>query len=215
MIIDGMDFHDGLSAVQGRENLWRAVLMNAIEEAVFGISRSNYGSLSRRAAMIKDARDYVTIPNKDFDMVCSLAGLDPEAVRERVARRIAEAPTPEALVSAPRKPRNTQREKGTRKPRMDVVRHDYNGMNLTIGEWSRHTGIPPMTIRQRLAAGWPISRAIQKVDGRTTRHRAKGKRPAKGWRAPGVSFDFAPSKGTGARGTAQETPNITFSGNEA
>lgn len=177
MKIDGDEFNDDLSAIQGRENLWRAVLMNALEEAISGVNRGDYNDPLRRATLIREARNYVTVPNSDFDIVCSLAGLDPEAVRECAAKQIAVAPTPEELVLSPRKSRNASREKGTRKPRRDVVRHEHEGMTLTIGEWSKHTGVPDMTIRQRLAAGWPIDRAIEKMDGRISRNRVTAKRP--------------------------------------
>ncbi len=105
MNTDSMDFNDDLSAVQGRENLWRAVLANAIEEAVYGVSRSHYENRKRRAGLITEARAYVTRQNKDFDMVCYLAGLEPQAVRDRVTKQIAAAPSPEELAAVKRRVR--------------------------------------------------------------------------------------------------------------
>ncbi len=213
MIIDGADFDDNLSATEARENLWRSVLVNAIEEAIFGISRSNYSNPKTRVTHIIEARAYVTVPNRDFDMVCSLAGLDPDAVRERVAQQLATAASPEELLnSASRKPSARPRRKSGPKPRPDAQRFEHDGKNLTIAEWAALSGMRASAIRQRLNTGWHISRAIEKVDGRTTRIRISGKRPA---RRRGAPFNFGRSKGTGAGSTAQESTNITFSGNEA
>ncbi len=138
MTIDGMDFDDDLSAIDGRENLWREVLFLAIRDAVMGV---RIGARDRcdRARLTHEARNYILHYNRDFNEVCSLAGLDPEAVREHVAKQIAAAPTPEELA---------------------VVVHR------------------------------PIGR-------------------------PGVVSNLPALTGTGAWSTAQETPNITFSGIDA
>ncbi|WP_320202370.1 hypothetical protein [Agrobacterium rosae] len=208
MTPDDITYNDDLSAIDARENLWRAVLFNAIDEAVRGVSQSSYFSPIQRVALIKDARDYITVPNKDFNTVCSLAGLDPEAVREHVTKQIAAAPTAEELAITPRQ-KKTKGKKPGPKPRTDTVRFEYDGKTLTIAEWSELSGVNAVTIRQRLRNGWAISRAIEKADGRATRVRISGKRPA---RRPGVSSVFGRSKGTGGGSTLQETPNITFSG---
>lgn len=212
MIIDGEKFDDDAPDLLGRANLWRAVLANVIEEAVFGVGRSKGGTTKQRALLIADARAYIMKPNRDFNVVCSLAGLDPDAVRERVSKQIEAAPSPEELTTARGRRKPVNEKPST--PRSDIKRFDHDGQSLTIGEWSKLTGTPRMTIKQRLAKGWPISRAIEKTDGRATRARITGKRPAKGWRAPGVSFNFGTSKGTGGGSTLQETPNLTFSGND-
>jgi hypothetical protein len=80
--------------------------------------------------------------------------------------------------------------------------YTFDGKSLTVPEWSRLTGLQPNTIGARLRKGWSIEDAL-------TRPRSRcGKKP-------GVPFDFAPFEGTGAGSTAQESPNITFSGIEA
>ncbi len=91
--VDDMEFDDGQSAGHAHENLWRAVLMHSIEEAFYGPRSVSNRDKATRLRLIKEARDYIAIPNADFREVCYLAGLDPEAVRERVMKRLADAPT--------------------------------------------------------------------------------------------------------------------------
>jgi len=59
MIIDGMEFDDNLSAGDAHENLWRTVLMIAIEEAVKGPSASFDKTASLRARHTEEARAYI------------------------------------------------------------------------------------------------------------------------------------------------------------
>jgi len=75
------------------------------------------------------------------------------------------------------------------------------GHTRTLREWAEATGISRYTIRNRLEIGWTVEDAVS--------------RAVQEHRRPGVVSDFSPSKGTGAGSTAQETPNITFSGNDA
>ncbi|WP_119254376.1 hypothetical protein [Shinella zoogloeoides] len=77
--------------------------------------------------------------------------------------------------------------------------YTFDGKTLTAREWSTITGLHVRTLRSRISTGWTIEHAL------TT--------PAN--MRPGVASNFAPSSGTGAGSTAQETPNITFSGNDA
>ncbi|MBB4955519.1 hypothetical protein H4S14_003530 [Agrobacterium vitis] len=218
MNIEGMEFDDELTPINGPENLWRAVLLSAIDEALRGPSMSTAmltdKSVTYRIRCIKEARDYVIRPNKDFNMVCSLAGLDPDAARERIAKQIAAAPSPEELANTDRQAhRRTTKSTPKSRQKREVRRFAHDGMNLTIAEWAKVSGVTDGTIRQRLGLGWPISRAIEKVDGRLGRTRTVGQK-ADGWRAPGASFNFGRSKGTGGGSTVQETPNITFLGSD-
>ncbi len=107
-MITDENINDDLSAVGARENLWRAVLLHTIDEAVrgavVGVDKAN-----ERIKLIIAAREYLMKPNRDFDLVCSLAGLEPEAVRERAVRLINEAPSPEALATTLRRPARPSR----------------------------------------------------------------------------------------------------------
>lgn len=75
---------------------------------------------------------------------------------------------------------------------------------------ARAVGIDPRTVDSRLRRGWPLERALTETAGTTMGRNSH--RPKTG---PGAVSDFPPSKGTGAGSTAQETPNITFSRNDA
>jgi hypothetical protein len=91
-------YDDNLISRADCENLWQQVLLQAVNDAVRGINVSG-DTASSRVRLIQEARDYITIPNRGFNEVCSLAGMDPEAVREAVTKQIATAPTPEALIA--------------------------------------------------------------------------------------------------------------------
>ena len=94
-------------ATSGEQALWTAVLSNALFDALYGPGSTKADA---KLQIIIQARAYLTRPNKDFDQVCSLAGLDPEAVQERTRRLIAKAPSPEELATN----RNTRKPKATR-----------------------------------------------------------------------------------------------------
>ena len=89
-------YNDDLSVIEGRENLWRAVLMTVINDALAGIS-AGIDSEQDRIRLTYEARNYILRYNRGFNEVCSLAGLEPDAVREHVAKQIAAAPLPETL----------------------------------------------------------------------------------------------------------------------
>ncbi|QND20393.1 hypothetical protein HB774_09945 [Rhizobium leguminosarum bv. viciae] len=90
------------------------------------------------------------------------------------------------------------------KPRATAHRFTHDGQTLTLKEWAAITGISAMSLRSRITNGWTIHDAL------TVPVKPVGKRMHRG-----VSFNFAPFEGTGAGSTAQENPNITFSGNDA
>lgn len=79
--------------------LWQAVLLRAVDDALNGVPSMNGGSYEQRARETREARAFLTTPNKDFTMVCECAGFDPEAVRDRMRTLIANAPTPEELTA--------------------------------------------------------------------------------------------------------------------
>ena len=67
--------------------LWQAVLARAVEDAVHGVPVS--GVLpERREFETQEARRFLTRPSADLDLVCTFAGVDPEAVRDRMRLRI-------------------------------------------------------------------------------------------------------------------------------
>lgn len=82
--------------------------------------------------------------------------------------------------------------------------YTFDNHTMNIAQWARHTGIQSATLRTRIAAGWPLERAL--TAKATTINSRRGR---------GVVEDFPTSKGTGAGSTAQESSNITFSGSDA
>ncbi|SLN62294.1 hypothetical protein PEL8287_03396 [Roseovarius litorisediminis] len=84
--------HDGSQA------LWVAVLMLVIADALEGVSGIQ-GNTVVKIDAIKQARNYLTIKNSNFDTVCDLAGIDAEFLRERMTGLIAMAPSPDDLVN--------------------------------------------------------------------------------------------------------------------
>lgn len=77
--------------------------------------------------------------------------------------------------------------------------HTVNGAVRTLKQWAKHLGISKVTLLRRRRELGSLEAAIAMGGPQRRRH------------APGVVSNFAPSKGTGAGSTAQETPNLTFS----
>ncbi|MDX0538483.1 hypothetical protein GOC59_02520 [Sinorhizobium medicae] len=72
------------------------------------------------------------------------------------------------------------------------------GMTMSITEWADYIGMSRTTLYDRIKSGTAETVIASLLAD-----------------PPGVVLNFGPFEGTGAGGTAQETPNITFSGNEA
>ncbi|MCD1634548.1 hypothetical protein K7H91_12270 [Martelella mediterranea] len=92
-MIDDTDLEDAARC----QDIWHSVLTQAVNEAVDGTLIR--GDRHERQRLIQAARDYVTRPNKDFNMVCYLAGVDPVAAREAIKVRLKDAKTPEELAT--------------------------------------------------------------------------------------------------------------------
>jgi len=139
-----------------QRDLWQAVLMQAIHDALHGVSTGDgTASKAARIRMTEETRDYLTIPSQDLSTVCNLAGLDPVAVMERMRKQIAAAPTPEELIGEPepQKPR-------TSRMGCNANPLTYAGKTLTIRQWSERTGIKIGTIGFRLREGWTVEDAL-------------------------------------------------------
>tara|TARA_R100000664_G_C2729617_1_gene120542 strand:- start:355 stop:711 length:357 start_codon:yes stop_codon:yes gene_type:complete len=66
-------------------NLWRNVLIVALEDALGKHSRNHSFGISRDGHA-KMAREYFTEPNRDFAMVCNFAGFDYEYIRMKATK---------------------------------------------------------------------------------------------------------------------------------
>jgi hypothetical protein len=85
--------------------------------------------------------------------------------------------------------------------RPSIILIEYLGRRWLLSELSEITGIPHNTIRQRFGLGWNVEQALGT--------------PTPKQRRAGVVSNLSAFEGTGAGSTAQETPNITFSGIDA
>tara|TARA_R100000935_G_C2841561_1_gene171406 strand:- start:10094 stop:11014 length:921 start_codon:yes stop_codon:yes gene_type:complete len=130
--------------------IWTEVLYAAVTDAIEGVASVGYSGDTSRANATERARSYITTPNADFNQVCTMAGLDPVAVREHVSRKIANAPTPAELA---------------------VINHTlvqtltHNGQTHSIAEWSTITGVSGEAIRKRIKNGWTVEDTLATAVG--------------------------------------------------
>lgn len=89
-------YDDDLASADDCAALWQEVLLQAIRDALADSYIPTHDPRIR-AHQIQQARNYITVPNKDFNEVCHLAGVDPQAVRERLGPMIAAALSPDEL----------------------------------------------------------------------------------------------------------------------
>ncbi|MDD9730453.1 hypothetical protein PVW46_11090 [Mameliella sp. AT18] len=107
-------------ALKQERNLWAAVLLQAIDDAVRGVKASD-GNFDTRVFMVEQARAYFTRRNEDLDEICIFLGLNPDAVRSHVIRQISEAPDAEELTRNPKRRKSYVRRSGRRKPTVSNV----------------------------------------------------------------------------------------------
>ena len=167
------------------QDLWREVLLVAVQDALTGCTSSG-APKSAKLKATHEARRYLTEANPDFDMVCTMADLDPMAVREAMTKRLADAPTPEDLGATKRQASREQRSG-------KLITH--NGEALRASAWAKRIGVSTQTIHARLKWGWSVERTV------ATPPRSRRR---------GVGPDFGEAQGTGGGAAAQETSNITF-----
>lgn len=157
-------------SIHPERNLWCEVLLRAVDDALHG-PQVNDGT--SRLRVISEARSYLTTPSKDLSLVCSLAGVDMEALIDRMKRQLATAPTPEELIAGQKVSRVTitKREKPATKKRT-VQTYTHNGITDTVAGWSERTGIAKAVIANRLANGWDVADALT-LTTNEARHRAR------------------------------------------
>lgn len=168
------------------QNLWREVLLVTVHDALNGYPNSGTPKAARLKAT-HDARRYLTVPNPDFDMVCTMADLDPVAVREAMIKRLADAPSPDDMGATKRQ---ASREQHSGK----LI--TYNGEAQRASAWAKRIGVSTQTIHARLKWGWSVERTV------TTPPRSRR------W---GVGPDFGEGQGTGGGRSPQDSTEINFS----
>lgn len=92
---------------------------------------------------------------------------------EHMRKQIAQAPTPEELVSRrkPPKPKPAPKPPKQRAP----THYTLGDETLTVEQWAERAGIAPATIQSRLSKGWPLAKAL-------TSRRGQHLSPARTWR---------------------------------
>lgn len=127
-----------MTARQGEQALWTAVLLATVQDALEGASAVNIRrpSAVARIAETKAARRYLTTYSEDLATVCSLAGFDVDFIIQHMRRLIAEAPPAEVLVS--------NRKKTVAQPVL------IDGEFVSRTELAARMGMSYATINQRL-----------------------------------------------------------------
>lgn len=124
--------------------LWQEVLLRQIADA--RLDASYWPVPATAHDETAEARRYLTRPSKDLSHVCSLAGVDMEALVDRMRRQVASVPPlePARIVS--------------RRVRGAALEHD--GRSATPDQWEKITGIPARIIRERLRRDWTPADAL-------------------------------------------------------
>ncbi|MCT4332622.1 hypothetical protein MU516_07045 [Paracoccus sp. YLB-12] len=158
--------------------LWQSVLLRTVEDALIGVAQAT--SRDRRILECKHARAYLTKPSKDLSEVCALAGMDMQAVMERMRKQIAQAPTPEELADKP----NVSRQSFTKAP-AKPKKVPFRDREFTIGdttrtatEWCERTGISINTASRRIGKGWGAEPAFTMTDAEARAVRSEAARAA-------------------------------------
>ena len=138
--------------------LWCEVLLQALTDGLNGLPAQDHVTGDSTEL---DARSYILVPNLDFEMVCQLAGAEPEAMRRDFRVRLAR-----------RDPLNSHELWGNRraanKPaRKHVPTYTYQGRSLTLREWAEISECSRELLMDRVnRQGWCIERALTEPVGR-------------------------------------------------
>ncbi len=152
------------SATSGERALWQEVLLKTITDArlepdSWPIPKSAYQETA-------EARAYLITPSKDLATVCSLAGVEVEALLDRMQKQVAAVPVvnfkpkpmgrPPKAETAPKLPKQITPKAARTRGRLI----DHAGRCLTVKGWSALTGISAGAIRNRLRSGWTVADAL-------------------------------------------------------
>lgn len=96
---------------------------------------------------------------------------------------------------------STPKAKTPKRPharRASDIHLTFNGVERSLSEWAKLTGINHATLRWRHKNGWPVANILSEP-------------AAKNSEGPGVGIDFERHEGTGGGRSAQDRPKISFS----
>lgn len=124
--------------------LWQEVLLRQIADA--RLDASYWPVPASAHDETAEARRYLTRPSKDLAHVCSLAGVDMEALVDRMRKRVASVP--------PLEPARVKH------PRVRDLMIEHDGRSLSVDQWEKITCIPARIIRERLRRDWTPADAL-------------------------------------------------------
>ncbi len=198
--------------------LWCECLSLLIDDALRGVPKEGGKSAEVCIRETEETRRYLTIRNRDFDTVCTFAGVDPEATRDRLSALIAAAPSAHDLVTDRRQ---TGASKQTAKqqapaPHQNAPKFSAFGKSMTLAEWANASGISRELLSSRVhTLNWTMERALtEPLRSNRSRNQKSAQSTIAARRAPGVGSNSARSLGTGGGRSAQETPEISFQDQE-
>jgi hypothetical protein len=160
---------------EGLRLLWCNVLFRMIEDASYSLGSTSVAS----DLEIEQAREWILVPNRDFEIACQLAGYEADRIRAKVKPLIeaaqkldgsSEAISPRKRQSRPRLVKHT-----TRKPRQRGELFEHQGRRLTLKQWAQQSGISYGTLDWRISEGWTIERALKTPIANTRPKRADRK----------------------------------------
>jgi hypothetical protein len=142
--------------------LWLEVLNRAVLDA--RLEPESAAMTPRQALEVKDARTYLTTRSKWLADVCAMAGVDMEALIDRMKLRVAAVGDQTTMKKA--KPHSTRGQ-------VRSVLYEFDGKHLTVKQLSELTGVAKHLIYSRLQAGLTLEAALNPVkrQGRWTAHR--------------------------------------------
>lgn len=140
---------------QGERALWLAVIAQSIEDATSAhVAGCNTPATNDKAR--QEARDWLTIPNNDFNEACALAGLEPSFVRNAAITKINNFDDDNPAVM-----RGAVERKAAEHEAHQSKHLSFDGITQSIEEWALDYGISARTIRDRLyKKAWSVERAI-------------------------------------------------------
>ena len=161
-------------------NLWQEVLLRVIMDA--RLDPSSWPVPKNIYEDTAEARAYLSAPSKDLAAVCAMAGMDMDALLDRMRKRLAEAPSLIFDEDAP----------GQKRPRMQDRLIEHAGRCLTQARWSEVTGLPQNVIRKRLHKGWTVADALAVPVGASRGNMSKPEPKVKpeGKRAPPPTLTY-------------------------
>lgn len=123
-------------------DLWQEVLLRQIADA--RLDPAFWPVPEGAQNETAEARCYLTTPSKDLDTVCALAGVEMNALIDRMRKQLANVPLVQAV---------PVERKGAR-----LIEH--NGQRHTAATWAKISAIPAYVIRARLRVGWSVADAL-------------------------------------------------------